>query len=117
MFSGNLYAQCLCGQIRYAVDDTVDYSYKYYEKGDTFSTIVKFINYFDQVHVNDKDSTNVSHSHEAYGIYYDKEGDSMVTIPFDDRAYVYFHIDYMDEFVIEIANKATNEKMVVDFQK
>ena len=117
ILSNNLYAQqCICGHIRFAVADTLEYSYKYYEKGDTSSKIVKFISYSDQLHINDKDSANVVHSHESYGVY-DKESDSIVTILHDNRNYVYFHIDYMGEFVIEITNKETTEVMVINFQK
>ena len=110
VISSTAYAQCLCGQIRFAIDDTQDYSYKYYEKGSTESKVVKFISNADQLHISSKDSTRVMHKHESYG-------DEMAREYFDDRNYVFFHIDYLRDFIIEVTNESSKKLMVITFKK
>lgn len=58
----------------------------------------------------------MTYSHESYR-FYDENSDSLITTLHDNRKYVYFHIDYLDEFIIEVKSKSTKEVMLVNFQK
>lgn len=113
-----IYAQCICGHIRFAIDDSShDYTYKFSGRANQDTMTVSFINNFDQLHINKSDSTKSNFSHEAYRVY-DVTVDSIVTTNHDNsRKYVYFHIDYMDKFFIEVTDNETGEKMQIDFTK
>lgn len=110
------FGQCLCGHIRFAIDDKFQYTYSYYEIGKPDTSVEEFLSASDQLHKTKGASKGTLHSHESYGVR-DPKTDSIVTILHDDRKYAYFHIDQFSDFAIEVRHPKKKGKMILNFSK
>lgn len=112
VYSCPAFAQCLCGHIRFAIQDSLPYTYRFYEIGKTDTLTVEFLSLSDQLHKGQE----VLHSHESYGVY-DKDRDTIVTKLHDNRKYLYNSIDNLGDFAIEVTGKKKKQKMTLFFTK
>lgn len=116
IFSNIAYGQCVCGKLRFAIDDdTSKYQYFVKIKNDKFR--VKFHDYANQSHIHLADSKKSLFKHHSYKTY-NKEKNEIETKTFDKKYFVLLNIDPgKRNFTIEILNKKSKEKMEINFSK
>ncbi len=116
ILSNAVFSQCLCGKLRFAIDDDSS-KYTYYAIVEENKYRIKFHSFSDQSHINLTNPKKSLFKHHSY-MTYDKNKDEIVTKTFDKKHFVLLDIDPGErKFIVEIVEKESKKKMAITFIK